>query len=127
MDLTRACVCVHAWVRKSVRHIWYARAYMRVCMYINNISVCVCIVYVCVTIRFFTVGDMQLHYVYLWSVYIYTVYGKTFAVHQAVANMYCTQQVIQGENFRDRLKNRKKRESFPTRKFSRIRYVTPRV
>ena len=30
---------------------------------------------------------------------------KTFAVHQAVAITYCTQQVIQGENFRDRLKN----------------------
>ena len=42
-----------------------------------------------------------------------TIRGKTFAVHQAVANMYCTQQVIQGENFRDRLKNREKRESFP--------------
>ena len=52
-----------------------------------------------------------------------TIRRKTFAVHQAVANIYCTQQVvIQGENFCDRLKNRKKRGSFPTRKFSRIRY-----
>ena len=30
-----------------------------------------------------------------------TIRGKTFAVDQAMANMYCTQQVIQGENFRD--------------------------
>ena len=42
-----------------------------------------------------------------------TIHWKTFAVHLAVANMYCTQQVIQGENFRDRLKNRENRESFP--------------
>ena len=40
-----------------------------------------------------------------------TIRGKTFAVHQAVANMFCTQLVIQGENFRDRLKNRKKRKT----------------
>jgi len=33
-------------------------------------------------------------------------------VHQAVAITFCTQQVIQGENFRDRLKNREYRESF---------------
>ena len=26
----------------------------------------------------------------------YTIHWKTFAVHQAVAIMYCTQQVIQG-------------------------------
>ena len=39
----------------------------------------------------------------------YTIHWKTFAVHQAVTIMYCTQQVIQGENFHDRLKNR---ESF---------------
>ena len=52
-----------------------------------------------------------------------TIRGKTFAVHQAVAIMYCTQQVIRGENFCDRLKNREKCESFPTRKFSRIRYT----
>ena len=43
----------------------------------------------------------------------YTIHWKTFAVHHAVAIMYCTQQMIRGENFRDRLKNRKK-----TRKFS---------
>ena len=52
-----------------------------------------------------------------------TIRGKTFAVHQAVANMLCTQQVIRGENFRDRLKNREKRESFPTQKFSHIWYI----
>ena len=44
----------------------------------------------------------------------YTIHWKTFAVHQAVAIMYCTQQVIRGENFLDQLKNREKRESFPT-------------
>ena len=49
----------------------------------------------------------------------YTIHWKTFAVHQAVAIMYyCTQQVIQGENFCDRLKYR---ESFLTQKFCRIR------
>ena len=69
--------------------------------------------------------------------YPVTVYGKTFkggnfhssvctkhyslekisAVHQAEAIMYCTQQMIQGENFRDWLKNH---ESFPPRKFCHI-------
>ena len=48
----------------------------------------------------------------------HTIHWKTFAVHQAHAIMYCTQQIIQGENFRDWLKNR---ESFPPRKFCRIR------
>ena len=43
-------------------------------------------------------------------------------VHQAVAIMYCTQKVIQGENFCDRLKNRKNYKSFPTRKFCCVRY-----
>ena len=44
----------------------------------------------------------------------YTIHRKTFAVNQAVAIIYCTQQVIQGENFHDRLKNRKKLEKiFP--------------
>ena len=47
-----------------------------------------------------------------------TIRGKTFAVHQAVVIMYCTKQVIRGENFCDRLKNCEKRDSFPTRKFS---------
>jgi len=51
---------------------------------------------------------------------LYTIH---FAVHQALAIMYCTQQVIRGENFRDRLKNREKRESFPTWKFCRILHV----
>ena len=37
--------------------------------------------------------------------------------------MYCTQQVIRGENFHDQLKNRENRESFPTRKFCHMRYV----
>ena len=36
-------------------------------------------------------------------------------VHQAVAIMYCTQQVIQGENLCDRLKNHK---SFPFKSFA---------
>ena len=36
--------------------------------------------------------------------------------------MYCTQQMIQGENFHDWLKNRENCESFPPRKFCRIRY-----
>jgi len=44
---------------------------------------------------------------------------ENFRGGQAVAIMYCTQQVIQGENFRDQLKNH---ESFLTRKFCRIRY-----
>ena len=48
------------------------------------------------------------------------IHWKTFAVHRAHAIMYCTRQVIQGENFRDWLKNR---ESFPPRKFCRIRYT----
>ena len=48
-----------------------------------------------------------------WLVHKITIRGKTFTVHQAVAIMYCTQQVIQGKNFSDRLKNREKRESFP--------------
>ena len=45
----------------------------------------------------------------------YTIYWKTFAVHQAMAIIYCTQQVIQGENFRDRLKAAKvfPLDSFP--------------
>ena len=47
----------------------------------------------------------------------HTIHWKTFAVHQAHAIMYCTQQMIQGEKFRDWLKNR---ESFPPRKFCRI-------
>ena len=53
----------------------------------------------------------------------HTIHWKTFAVHQAHAIMYCTQQMIQGENFRDWLKNRENRESFPPRKFCRIRYI----
>ena len=48
----------------------------------------------------------------------HTIHWKTLVVHQAHAIMYCTRQVIQGENFRDWLKNR---ESFPPRKFCRIR------
>ena len=45
----------------------------------------------------------------------HTIHWKTFAVHQAHAIMYCTQQMIQGENFRDWLKNR---ESFPLESFA---------
>ena len=53
---------------------------------------------------------------------IHTIHWKAFAVHQVHAIMYCTRQMIQGENFRDWLKNRENRESFPPRKFCRIRY-----
>ena len=53
----------------------------------------------------------------------YTIHRKTFVMHQAVAIMYCTQQVIQGENFHNRLKVHENRESFPTRKFCCIRYI----
>ena len=52
-----------------------------------------------------------------------TIHWKTFAVHQAHAIMYCTQQMIQGENFRDWLKNHENRKSFPPQKFCRIRYA----
>ena len=45
----------------------------------------------------------------------HTIHWKTFVVHQAHAIMYCTQQMIQGENFRDWLKNR---ESFPLESFA---------
>ena len=54
----------------------------------------------------------------------HTIHWKTFAVHQAHAIMYCIQQMIQGENFHDWLKNRENRESFPPRKFCRIRYIS---
>ena len=37
--------------------------------------------------------------------------------------MYCTRQVIQGENFHDWLKNHENRESFPPQKFCRIWYT----
>ena len=49
----------------------------------------------------------------------HTIHWKTFMVHQAHAIMYCTQQMIQGENFRDWLENR---ESFPPRKFCHTWY-----
>ena len=52
-----------------------------------------------------------------------TIHWKTFAVHQAHAIMYCTRQMVQGENFCDWLKNRENRKSFPPRKFCRIRYM----
>ena len=50
-----------------------------------------------------------------------TIHWKTFTVHQALTIMYCTWQMIQGENFHDWLKNRENRESFPPQKFCRIR------
>ena len=53
----------------------------------------------------------------------HTIHWKTFAVHQAHAIMYCTRQMIQGENFRDWLKNRENHKSFPPRKFCRMRYL----
>ena len=43
---------------------------------------------------------------------------EIFAVHQVHAIMYCTQQMIQGENFHNWLKNRKNRESFPLESFA---------
>ena len=49
-----------------------------------------------------------------WLCTKYIIHWKTFAAHQAMAIMYCTQQVIQGESFRDQLKNRENSESFPT-------------
>ena len=45
----------------------------------------------------------------------YTIHWKTFAVHQTVPIMYCTQQVIQRENFRNPLKNHK---IFPLKSFA---------
>ena len=57
-----------------------------------------------------------------WLCTKHTIHWKNFTVHQAHAIMYCTQQMIQGENFRDWLKNRENRESFPPRKFCRIQY-----
>ena len=50
----------------------------------------------------------------LWLCAKYTIHWKTFVVHQAVTFMYCTQQVIQGENFHDRLKSRENRKNFLT-------------
>ena len=47
----------------------------------------------------------------------YIIHWKTFMVHQAVAIMCRTQQVIQGENFRDWLKNRE------NRKFSHLKVL----
>ena len=50
---------------------------------------------------------------------------ETFAVHQAHAIMYCTQQMILGENFHDWLKNHENCEkSFSPRKLCRIQYFT---
>ena len=37
----------------------------------------------------------------------HTIHRKAFAVYKAHAIIYCTRQVVQGENFRDWLKNRK--------------------
>ena len=53
----------------------------------------------------------------------HTIHWKIFAVHQVHAIMYCTRQMIQGENFRDWLKNRKNHKKIPPRKFCRIRYL----
>ena len=48
----------------------------------------------------------------------YTIHWKIFVVHQAVAIFYYTQQVIQGENFCDRLKNCENSKSFPLESFA---------
>ena len=47
----------------------------------------------------------------------YTIHWKTLALHHAVAIMYYTQQMIQGENFCNRLKNCENPKSFPPQKF----------
>ena len=54
----------------------------------------------------------------LWLCEKYTIHWKTFAVHQAMAIMYCTQQVIQGENFHNRLKTAKTMKFFPLESFA---------
>ena len=43
----------------------------------------------------------------------HTIHWETFVAHQAHAIMYCTQQMIQGGNFCDWLKNRENCKSFP--------------
>ena len=43
---------------------------------------------------------------------------EIFAVHQAEAIMYCSQQVIQEESFCDWLKNHETCESFPLKSFA---------
>ena len=48
----------------------------------------------------------------------HTIHWKPFAVHQAHAIMYCTQQMIQGENFRDWLKTAKTAKVFPLESFA---------
>jgi len=70
MDLTRACVCMHAWVRVSVSLFpgtlgTYVRA--RVCMYINYISVFVLYEYV-LPLNFYSRWCAVT--LCLWSVYI---------------------------------------------------------
>ena len=42
----------------------------------------------------------------------HTIHWKIFTGHQVHAIMYCTQQMIQGENFHDWLKNRENCKSF---------------
>ena len=54
----------------------------------------------------------------MWLCTKHTIHWKTFAVHQAHAIMYCTRQVIQGENFRDWLKNAKNAKVFPLESFA---------
>ena len=48
----------------------------------------------------------------------HTIHWKTFTVHQAHAIMYCTQQIIQGENFHDWLKTAKTAKVFPLQSFA---------
>ena len=45
----------------------------------------------------------------------HTIHLKIFAVHQVHAIMYCTRQMIQGENFCDWLKNCKNRKNSPSK------------
>ena len=53
-----------------------------------------------------------------WLFTKHTIHWKTFAVHQAHAIMYCTWQVIQGENFHDWLKTAKTAKVLPLKGFA---------
>ena len=53
--------------------------------------------------------------------------GKLLRCIRPWPSCNCTQQVTQGENFRDWLKNHENCKSFPTRKFCHIRYHTNNI
>ena len=48
----------------------------------------------------------------------HTIHWKTFVVHQAHTIMYCTQQMIQEENYCDWLKTAKTAKVFPLESFA---------